>query len=47
MEAVAVVVSFDEFRTVVRYGRSKSVVLVDEDGRFGVDSSLMHKLNVA
>ena len=36
-----VVVNFDEFRTVVRYGRNKSTVLVYEDGRFGVDSTLM------
>ena len=31
-----VVVNFDEFRTVVRYGRNKSTVLAYEDGRFGV-----------
>ena len=36
-----VIVNFDEFRTVVRYGRNKSTVLVYEDGRFGVDSTLM------
>ena len=36
-----VVVNFDEFRTIVRYGRNKSTVLVYEDGRFGVDSTLM------
>ena len=47
VEEFAVVVNFDEFRTVVRYGRSKSVELVYEDGRFGVDSSLMRKQNVA
>ena len=31
VEEFAVVVNFDEFRTVVRYGRSKSVELVYED----------------
>ena len=36
-----VVVNFDEFRTVVRCGHNKSTVLVYEDGRFGVDSTLM------
>ena len=41
-----VVVNFDEFRTVVRCGRNKSTVLVYEDGRFGVDSTLMRTSRV-
>ena len=46
VEEFCVVVNFDEFRTVVRYGRNKSVVLVYEDGRFGVDSTLMRTSHV-
>ena len=46
VEEFCVVVNFDEFRTVVRYGRSKSVALVHEDGRFGVDSTLMRTSHV-
>ena len=46
VEEFCVVVNFDEFRTVVRYGRSKSVVLVYEGGRFGVDSTLMRTSHV-
>ena len=36
VENFCVTVNFDEFHTVVRYGRNKSTVLVYEDGRFGV-----------
>ena len=46
VEEFCVVVNFDEFRTVVRYGRSKSVALVYEDGRFGVDSTLMRTSHI-
>ena len=46
VEDFCVVVNFDEFRTVVRYGRSKSVAIVYEDGRFGVDSTLMRTSHI-
>ena len=46
MEEFCAIVNFDEFRTVVRYGRSKSVALVYEDGRFGVDSTLIRTSHV-
>jgi hypothetical protein len=46
VEEFCVMVNFDEFRTVVRYGRNKSVVLVYEDGRFGIDSTLMRTSRV-
>ena len=46
VEDFCVIVNFDEFRTVVRYGRNKSVVLVYEDGRFGIDSTLMRTSRV-
>ena len=41
-----VVVNFDEFRTVVRYGRNKSSVLAYEDGKFAVDNCAMRTLDV-
>ena len=41
-----VIVNFDEFRTVVRYGRNKSTVLVYEDGKFAVDNYAMRTLDV-
>ena len=40
------VVNFDEFRTVVRYGRNKSSVLAYEDGKFAVDNCAMRTLDV-
>ena len=46
VEEFCVIVNFDEFRTIVRYGRSKSVALVYEDGRFGVDSTLIRTSHV-
>jgi len=46
VENFCVTVNFDEFRTVVRYGRNKSVVLVYEEGRFGVDNTLMRTSHV-
>ena len=45
-ETFAVIVNFDEFRTVVRACRNKSVVLIYEEGRFVIDHSLMRPLNV-
>ena len=41
-----VVVNFDEFRTVARYGRNKSVVLAYEDGKFAVDNCAMRTLDI-
>ena len=41
-----VIVNFDEFRTIVRYGRNKSTVLVYEDGRFAVDNCAMRTLDI-
>ena len=41
-----VIVNFDEFRTVVRYGRNKSSVLAYEDGKFAVDNCAMRTLDV-
>ena len=46
VDEFCVIVNFDEFRTVVRYGRNKSVVLVYEEGRFGVDNTLMRTSHV-
>ena len=45
-EPFSAVVNFDEFRTVSRYCRNKSVVFVYEDGRFGVDNTMMRTLEV-
>ena len=45
-EEFCVVVNFDEFRTVVRASRNKSVAFIHEEGRFVVDHSLMRPLNV-
>ena len=41
-----VIVNFDEFRTVARYGRNKSVVLAYEDGKFAVDNCAMRTLDI-
>ena len=41
-----VIVNFDEFRTVARYGRNKSVILAYEDGKFAVDNSAMRTLDI-
>ncbi len=41
LEEFVTVVNFDEFRTIVRSSRNKSVVLVYEDGKFGVDNCVM------
>ena len=40
-EDFSTIVNFDEFRTIVRSSRNKSVVLVYEDGKFGVDNCVM------
>ena len=41
-----VIVNFDEFRTVSRYSRNKSVVLAYEDGKFAVDNCAMRTLDI-
>ena len=41
-----VVVNFDEFRTVVRCSRNKSVLFEYEQGRFGVDHCMMRTLDI-
>ena len=41
------VVNFDEFRTVARYSRNKSVVLAYEDGKFAVDNCAMRVRELA
>jgi len=46
VEPFCAVVNFDEFRTVSRYSRNKSVVLVYENGRFCVDNTMMRTLEV-
>ena len=46
VEAFCAVVNFDEFRTVVRGSRNKSVVLTHEDGKFGVDNCMMRTFDV-
>ena len=45
-EDFSTIVNFDEFRTVVRSSRNKSVVLVYEDGKFGVDNCVMRTFDV-
>ena len=46
VEPFCAVVNFDEFRTVSRYSRNKSVLLEYESGRFGVDHCMMRTLDV-
>ena len=46
LEEFCAVVNFDEFRTIVRSSRNKSVVLVYEDGKFGVDNCVMRTFDV-
>ena len=46
VDAFCVVVNFDEFRTLVRAGRNKSVAIECEDGEIRVDHNLMRPLNV-
>ena len=46
VEAFCAVVNFDEFRTVVRSSRNKSVLFAYEPGRFGVDHCMMRTLDV-
>ena len=40
-EEFCVVVNFDEFRTVVRASRNKSLLFEFEPGKFGLDHCLM------
>jgi len=46
IEAFCAVVNFDEFRTIVRSSRNKSVLFEYEPGRFGVDHCMMRTLDV-
>ena len=41
-----VIVNFDEFRTVARYSRNKSVALAYDDGKFAVDNCAMRTLDI-
>ena len=41
-----VIVNFDDFRTVVRYGRNKSAVLAYEDGKLAVDNCAMRTFDI-
>ena len=45
-EDFSTIVNFDEFRTIVRSSRNKSVVLVYEDGKFGVDNCVMRTSDI-
>ena len=46
VESFCAVVNFDEFRTVVRSSRNKSVLFEYEPGRFGVDHCMMRTFDV-
>ena len=46
VEAFCAVVNFDEFRTIVRNTRNKSVILTHENGKFGVDNCVMRTFDV-
>ena len=46
VEDFCAIVNFDEFRTVARYSRNKSVLFEYEPGRFGVDHCMMRTLDV-
>ena len=46
VEEFAVVVNFDEFRSIVRASRNKTLVLEYGQGKFGVDHCLMRTVNV-
>ena len=46
LEEFCAVVNFDEFRTIVRSSRNKSVLFECEPGRFGVDHCMMRTLDV-
>ena len=41
VEEFACLVNFDNFRTVARYNKTKNIVLTYEEGRFGVDHTLL------
>ena len=43
-ETFCVVVNFDEFRTVVRIGRNKSVAIECEDGELHIDHALLRTI---
>ncbi len=45
-EEFQVFVNFDDFRTLTKYSRNKSVVIGYEDGRLTVDRTLLPSLNV-
>ena len=46
VEEFCVVVNFDEFRTVVRASRNKSLLFEYEPGKFGLDHCLMRTFNL-
>ena len=46
VEEFVTIVNFDEFRTVVRASRNKSLLFEYEPGKFGVDHCLMRTLNL-
>ena len=46
VEDFCAIVNFDEFRTVTRYSRNKSVLFEYESGRFGVDHCMIRTLDV-
>ena len=46
VEEFSAVVNFDEFRTIVRSSRNKSVLFEYEQGRFGVDHCMMRTFDI-
>ena len=46
IEEFAAIVNFDEFRTIVRASRNKSLVLSCEPGKFGIDHCLIRTFNL-
>ena len=46
VEEFAAIVNFDEFRTIVRASRNKSLVLTCEPGKFGIDHCLIRTFNL-
>ena len=46
IEEFAAIVNFDEFRTIVRASRNKSLVLTCEPGKFGIDHCLIRTFDL-
>ena len=46
VEEFAAIVNFDEFRTIVRASRNKSLVLSCEPGKFGIDHCLIRTFDL-